>query len=275
MQQNDKQKQLSLKIVHLYPDEMNIYGDMGNIIALKQRCLWRGINVEVIKINQGRIMPAEAAGDLYFMGGGQDNDMYAVFDDLLAYKKKFLQAETAKGKVFLLICGAFQLFGEYFLDASGRDIQGLSILPVATKAPGDALADRCLGNLITRLAPEFLQEIAARYPGKMADTLVGFENHSGQTYFTSGEVKYLANTLYGKGNNAKEHIEGARIHNVFGSYTHGSLLPKNPHYADFLISLALEKKYQKKVELAPLDDSIEWQAHAAAVKKILGKDNSD
>lgn len=263
-------QQLSLKIVHLYPAEMNIYGDLGNIITLKQRCLWRGIDVEVKKISPGKINPAVSAGDLYFMGGGQDNDMYAVFDDLLANKKTFIQEEAAKDKVFLLICGAFQLFGEYFLDASGRDIRGLGILPVATKAPGDALADRCLGNIVTRLAPEFQKEIARRYPGEMADTLVGFENHSGQTYFTSPEVKYLANTIYGKGNNAKEHIEGARLRNIFGSYTHGSLLPKNPHYADYLISLALENKYKKEIKLAHLDDSIEWQAHDAAVRKIIG-----
>lgn len=259
---------LSIKIVHLYPEEMNIYGDMGNIITLKKRAEWRDIDVEVDQIdliNKDKY----PEGDLYFMGGGQDNDQFKVFEDLLNNKRDFIKNEVEANKVFLLICGAFQLFGEYFLDAQGREIKGLDLLPIKTKAPGDALADRCLGNLVTEVTAEINTEIHEKYPGNPKKTIVGFENHGGQTFFSNKNIKPIANVISGKGNNAKQGIEGARIANMFGSYTHGSLLPKNPHIADMLLTIALETKYGEKISLEPLDDTVEWQAHTVAKSKVL------
>lgn len=258
-------KKYALTIVHLYPKEMNIYGDMGNIITLKKRIEWRGIDVEVKQVNMGDTdFPA---GDIYFMGGGQDNDMYSVFADLIALKKDFIRAEVLKGKVFLLICGAFQLFGKYFLDASGRTIAGLGILPIETKAPGDQLKDRCLGNLLTEIRPGIAKEIFKAYPDAIYDlkgeapTIVGFENHSGQTYFMDESIVPLAVVKFGKGNNAGQRIEGAKYLNVFGSYSHGSLLPKNPHFADYLIWQAMKNKFGPDFSWHGLDDEIEWRAH--------------
>lgn len=250
----------SLTITHLYPKEMNIYGDMGNIITLKKRAEWRDIKVTVKEVHkeQSKAFPK---GDIYFMGGGQDNDMYAVFEDLLKYKKDFIKSEVEADKIFLLICGAFQLFGKYFLDASGRRIDGLDILPVETKAPGDQLADRCLGNIITYLTPELKTKILHTYNNKFEDTVVGFENHSGQTYFLNEKATPIGVVSRGKGNNSTDKLEGAKLKNIFASYTHGSLLPKNPHIADLILSLALENKYNEKIFLKPLDDSIEWNAH--------------
>ncbi len=258
----------SLKLTHLYPKEMNIYGDMGNIIALKRRCQWRGIDLEVNEIGHDTKLPFQPA-DIYFMGGGQDNDMYAVFDDLVANKREFIKSEVEQYKVFLLICGAFQLFGDFFLAADGRRIEGLGILPIETKAPGDTIAERCLGNLVTELSPELEKEVAAAYPGRCENTIVGFENHSGQTYFRSGDISSVGHVKAGKGNNASEAIEGARFQNIFGSYTHGSLLPKNPHMADFLLSLALKNKYGADASLSKLDDEVEWSAHRSVRDAIL------
>jgi lipid II isoglutaminyl synthase (glutamine-hydrolysing) len=255
----------ALTIVHLYPKEMNIYGDMGNIITLKRRMEWRGIEVTYKQINLGDTEFPE--GDIYFMGGGQDNDMYQVFADMIALKKDFLRAEVLKGKVFLLICGAFQLFGKYFLDASGRTISGLGILPLETKAPGDQLKDRCLGNLLTVIRPGVAKEIRLAYPDAPYDlkgeapTLVGFENHSGQTYFLDESIVPMAVVRFGKGNNAEQRIEGAKYLNVIGSYSHGSLLPKNPHLADYLIWQALKNKYGSGFSWQRLDDEVEWRAH--------------
>jgi len=246
-----------LNIVHLYPEEMNIYGDLGNIITLKQRCQWRGIDVSIKTID----FTNTATGDIYFMGGGQDNDQFRVFGDLIKTKKKFLTEEVEANKVFLLICGAFQLFGEYFLDAQGREIKGLGILPVKTTAPGDALKDRCIGNILTTVTPDTEQKLKEYYPGEVANTFVGFENHGGQTFFQNETIAPLGKVVRGKGNNSTQGIEGARFKNVFCSYNHGSFLPKNPHFADLLIGLALEKKCGERVSLAPLDDEIEWNAH--------------
>lgn len=270
--QNSKLKAdgLQLTIAHLYPEEMNIYGDMGNIIVLKQRCLWRGIDAEVINMGKGDLKAygLELEADIYFMGGGQDDDMYSVFDDMLEYKKDFLIKEVTANKVFLLICGAFELFGKYFLDTQNRTITGLDILPIETKAPGDQLNDRCLGNLAYKLVGETRTQVQNIYKEKK-ETVVGFENHAGQVYFLDDRMGPIGSVLKGKGNNTHQKIEGARYKNVFGSFTHGSLLPKNPHIADLLIYLALRNKYQTDISLETLDDSIEWLAHDAALKRII------
>lgn len=253
-----------IKLIHLYPEQMNIYGDMGNVLTLQNRCKWRDIDFEVIPFDfDSKELPD---GDIYFMGGGQDNDMYKVFEDF-AKNKKAIKKAVESNKVFLLICGGLQLFGNYFLDASGRKIEGLGILPLSTKAPGNKLADRCLGNLATKLSPSVSQRIAKFYPTGASEYIIGFENHGGQTYFDSNEIDFIGNVLFGKGNNSKELIEGATMNNIFASYSHGSLLPKNPHFADLLIGLALESKYED-VSLKTLDDSIEWAAHYEMLRKL-------
>lgn len=257
----------SLKLVHLYPKEMNIYGDRGNIITLSKRCEWRGIELEII--NAGLDSAKIPEGDIYFMGGGQDNDMYEVFEDLLKNKKKFIESEVEKNKVFLLICGGFQLFGKYFLDSQGRQIDGLGILPIETKAPGNQVKDRCLGNLLTQIDPDLLNLIGSSYEEIISPTLVGFENHSGQTYSTEEDFEALGKVLFGRGNNSEESIEGFRFKNVFASYSHGPILPKNPHLADFFIYQALQNKYGDRFEWLQLDDKIEWQAHLAMKDKLL------
>lgn len=264
-------EKINLTINHLYADEMNIYGDMGNIITLRKRAEWRGIDTQYIKTGPGKI--SELKGDIFFMGGGQDDDMYAVFDDFLANKQSQVKKQVEQGKVFLLICGAFQLFGKYFLDARGRQINGLDILPIETKAPGNLLTDRCIGNLVTEISPELLFEIKKYYPGTNPgiNTVVGFENHSGQTYSYKENNNPLGKVLYGKGNNSTEKIEGFRYLGVTGSYAHGSLLPKNPHIADWLIAKALALKYHRSINLPELDDRIEWNAHNAILKRFLNK----
>jgi len=245
---------------------MNIYGDMGNIITLRKRCEWRDIDLELDSMTFGEI-DKRTRGDIYFMGGGQDNDMYSVFEDMLANKKDFIKSEIESNKVFLLICGGFQLFGEYFLDAKGREIKGLGVLPITTKAPGDKLAQRCLGNIISKISDELEAQISLYYKQDFSNYLIGFENHSGQTFINNDSVKPLAKTVLGFGNNNTQKVEGARYKNIFASYTHGSLLPKNPHFADLLIGTALRNKYRDGINLEPLNDSIEWQAHNSLLQR--------
>ena len=255
-----------ITLVHLYPKEMNIYGDLGNVITLKNRTTWRGIEFVTKEVNLGDTTSLPQ-GDIYFMGGGQDNDMYKVFEDLKRKKTEVLDLVNAN-KVFLLICGGFQLFGDYFLDANMREMKGLGILPVVTKAPGTELKHRCLGNLVGKLTPEIITTINKYYPGNKSEFLVGFENHSGQTFFTDDRAKETANVVVGSGNNSTDRKEGASYKNIFASYMHGSLLPKNPHFADMLIGKALFNKYPNSNSLISLDDSIEWLAHNAILKKM-------
>ena len=239
-------KGLKISIAHLYPKLLNLYGDMGNVITLKKRCQWRGIEVEFEEINIGDSIKNH---DLYFIGGGQDKQQEEVQAELFSQKSE-LAAQRDDGAVFLGICGGYQLFGHYY-KPHGRDkLEGISLMDAYTVAGNK----RFIGNVTVKT--DFLTP----------NTLVGFENHSGLTYL-EGDTKALGVVRVGNGNNGKDGYEGGRYKNVFGTYLHGSLLPKNPHFADYLISLALEKRYGERVELSPLDDTFETQAHYSVIGK--------
>lgn len=237
---------LKISIAHLYPALMNLYGDIGNIITLKQRCFWRGIDVEITNINIG-----DKVGkyDLFFMGGGQDKQQEDVAQELFSHKDTLL-TQRDEGSVFLGICGGYQLFGHYYQPHDKAKLLGISLMDAYTVAGNK----RFIGNVTVKT--DFLTP----------NTLVGFENHSGLTYL-EGETKPLGKTVVGNGNNGKDGFEGARYKNVFGTYLHGSLLPKNPHFADYLISLALEKRYDEKFVLEPINDELELSAHNSVINK--------
>lgn len=237
---------LKISIAHLYPKLLNLYGDIGNIITLKQRCMWRGIEVEFEEINIGDKIKNH---DLYFIGGGQDKQQEEVQQELFSNKNE-LKSQMNDGAVFLGICGGYQLFGHYYQPHGREKLEGISLMNSYTVAG----KKRFIGNVTVKT--NFLEP----------NTLVGFENHSGLTYI-EGETVPLGEIIVGNGNNGKDGYEGARYKNVFGTYLHGSLLPKNPHFADYLISLALEKRYGKRIELLPLDDKLEYLAHNSVINK--------
>ena len=237
---------LKISIAHLYPKLLNLYGDMGNIITLKKRCRWRGIEVEFEEINIGDKIKEH---DLYFIGGGQDKQQEEVKDELFSHKAELL-SQRDDGSVFLGICGGYQLFGHYYQPHGKDKLSGISLMDAYTIA-GDK---RFIGNVTVKT--NFLTP----------NTLVGFENHSGLTYL-EGDSKPLGTVVIGNGNNGKDGLEGGRYKNVFGTYLHGSLLPKNPHFADYLIGLALEKRYGEKINLSPLDDKLETEAHLSVIGK--------
>lgn len=227
----------SLHLVHLYPVEMNIYGDTGNRIILQKRLAWRGIAVRVSRVGIGDALPADS--DIILGGGAQDAAQAAVQEDL-EQKLPALRKLVDSDAVMLMVCGTYQLFGRRFVTADGQDITGLGILPLETLAS----TTRMIGNTV--------------YDTPWGE-IVGYENHSGKT--TLDDPKYaLGRVKKGAGNNGADGTEGCRYHNVFGTYSHGPILSKNPQLADELIRLALMRKYGA-AELAPLDDSLE---HAAA-----------
>lgn len=241
-----EEKNLKISIAHLYPKLLNLYGDMGNIITLKKRCEWRGIDVEFEEINVGDRIKDH---DLYFIGGGQDKQQEEVAGELYSHKSE-LHRQRNDGAVFLGICGGYQLFGHYYQPHDKDKLLGISLLDAYTVAG----KKRFIGNVTIKT--DFLNP----------NTLVGFENHSGLTYL-QGETNPLGQAVVGNGNNGKDGFEGSRYMNVFGTYLHGSLLPKNPHFADYLIELALEKRYGEKFKLSPLDDKLEIETHNSLIGK--------
>lgn len=242
--------QLKLKLVHLYPLFLNLYGDAGNILAIQKRCEWRGIELEIQHINLNDKI--EEGTDIYFIGGGQDRQQVEVSEELQKHKS-ILTAEYHNDAVFLGICGGYQLMGEYYQPHDAKRLEGIGLLDAYTVAG----STRFIGNVtaeVNYLSPT---------------TIVGFENHSGLTYLNSdnGETKPMATVMTGKGNNGQDKTEGARSRNAFGTYLHGSFLPKNPHFADYLIKLALRKKYNDDFELCALDDNLEFNAHNSVLNK--------
>lgn len=239
---------LKLKLVHLYPLFLNIYGDIGNIKVLKNRCEWRGIDIEIQQFNIGDTLTTD--NDIYFIGGGQDRQQIEVSHELQKIKG-LLTEEYNNNAVFLGICGGYQLMGEYYQPHDADRLEGISILDAYTEAG----PTRFIGNVSAEI--DYIKE---------KNTLVGFENHSGLTYLR-GETTPMAKVIIGNGNNGLDKTEGARSKNAFGTYLHGSFLPKNPHFADYLIKLALQKRYNDNIELEPLDDTIENKAHESVLNK--------
>jgi lipid II isoglutaminyl synthase (glutamine-hydrolysing) len=232
-----------LRIAHLYAHFLNIYGDRGNIITLQQRAKWRGIEATVTAIGLGQKFNPDQF-DLYFIGGGQDKQQQVIAEDLIK-RRDVIHDAVKQGAVILAICGGYQLLGHYYKPAEGDELKGLSVLDAFTVA-GDR---RMIGNVIVKRDDQ--------------TTLVGFENHSGKT-FLGKDVKALGKVTIGNGNNGEDGLEGVASGAVYGTYMHGSLLPKNPHFADRLITQALLRRHGNVV-LAPLDDSIELAAHHRAL----------
>lgn len=235
-------KQKSITITHLYRREMNIYGDTGNVLALKWRLSQRGYNVIIKEVGVGESIDSNT--DIVFAGGGQDSGQYKIADDLMT-KHKQLRAMHSDGVVFLAICGMYQLLGHSFKTDMGS-IEGVGIFDMETVA-GE---DRLIGNTV----------IESKW-----SQLVGFENHSGRT-FLGDTNNTLGIVKKGAGNNDKDYTEGCVSLNAFGTYMHGPALPKNPALADELISRALVRKYGKDVQLGQIDDSYAVMAARIALK---------
>lgn len=230
-----------ITITHLYPNELNIYGDRGNIIALSKRLGWRGYGVKIEEVHPGHHYDFTKS-DIIFGGGGQDKGQEVVAQDLQKRKTELLSAIN-DGVVMLGICGTYQLLGSRFVTLNGKEIPGIGVFQAETIGS----KKRMIGNVV--ISTSF-------------GTLVGFENHSGKTNLFDGQ-EALGKVLKGYGNNSSSGFEGAVRNNSFGTYLHGPLLPKNPQFTDELLLRALQRKYGK-ASLEPLNDSLEHQAARVA-----------
>ncbi|HWJ03578.1 MAG TPA: glutamine amidotransferase [Verrucomicrobiae bacterium] len=248
---------MRLKICHLYPDLMDLYGDRGNILTLAKRCSWRGIEVEVVQISLQQSIDFRDT-DIVFIGGGSDREQGIMYEDLCRRRDNLLEG-IDDGLVVLGICGGLQLLGKYYQTAEGDKIPGIDILDLWTVAGNK----RLIGNVC--IETEDMPKSTGVGRESNLSTLVGFENHSGQTFL--GNARPLGRVVKGNGNNGQDGYEGVRHKNVFGTYLHGPLLPKNPHFADLLLSKALERRYSLN-QLSALDDTFELAAHNYMVSRL-------
>ncbi len=242
---------MRLRLCYLYASDMNVYGDRGNVLTLAQRCRWRGIEVDVEEWGIGETGRLTDF-DLIFAGGGQDRDQIAVSQDLQGPVGESLRQAIEDEVAVLTICGTYQLLGHEFRTGGGTVLPGIGVFDAWTEAG----PRRYIGDTVVR-AELGLETVE----------LVGFENHSGRTYLGStGEP--LGRVVVGAGNNGHDGLEGARYRNAFGSYLHGPLLPKNPAFADYLISLALKRRIGSSTQLPALDDTLELDAHRRVVERL-------
>lgn len=250
-----------LRLAHLYPEHMSIYGDRGNIISLQQRCTWRGITLDVVPI--GLDTPVDwQRFDLAFFGGGQDSGQALIAEDFFTHQSAGLAQAIEDGLALLAICGGYQMLGHYFLTHTGERLPGVGVLDVHTVAS----KQRLIGNIVIEAQLPTPAANGAARPQTVR--LVGFENHSGRTYHGAG-VQPLGRVLLGHGDNGEDGAGGAIYRNTIGCYLHGSLLPKNPQLADYLLLQALRRRAGAAATLEPLDDRLELQAQRAMAQRLL------
>jgi hypothetical protein len=232
-----------LTIVHLYPDLLRTYGDYGNVLALRRRLEWRGLDVHVVPVGRGDDFPQDS--DLVFIGGGSDRVQRALSGEI-DKRKDEIRAAIESGAVVLGVCGGFQLLGHSYTDATGTSVPGMGLLDITTVVEAPRLVGRVL--------------IDAHFAGQDM-RVAGFENHGGRTAL-GPDAAPLGRVVRGLGNNGADKTEGAVQGNVLGTYLHGPLLPSNPALCDALLRVALHRSGAR--ELTPLDDRLEQAAHDAA-----------
>lgn len=243
-----------IRLVHLYPDLMSVYGDRGNVLTLMRRAEWRGIPVLVRELSVGDVLdPSDV--DLVFFGGGQDREQSVVSPDFLLQKGAAVRQAVENGAALLSVCGGYQLLGRSYTTVDGEELPGAGLFDVRS-VPGPR---RHIGNVLVETSL-----------GGVARTLVGFENHSGRTYL-GPSMQALGRVVVGAGNNGEDGTEGCVFLGAVGCYLHGSLLPKNPWLADRLLSRALTHRLGEPVStLPPLDDRLEQEAHDVVAARIRG-----
>lgn len=238
---------MKIKILHLYPDLLNLYGDKGNIECMRKRLEWRGIKAEVVQYNYEDTGFDLSDVDIVFIGGGSDREQKIVCSKLLEHKAELIDYVEHNGSL-VAVCGGYQLLGKYYKLAD-ETIEGLGILDIYT----DQGKKRLISNIV--LEADFLDR-----------KIVGFENHGGRTYI--GKHKPLGKVIYGNGNSDNAGVEGVVYKNVVATYLHGPLFPKNPALCDYVLTNAIKKKYPDFGKLAPLDDELENVANNYIVERF-------
>lgn len=245
---------MEIKVLWMYPDLLNLYGDKGNMDVLAYRLEKRGIGCVIEKKSMTDFI-SFSNYDLIFIGGGADAEQRKLYFDLIARKKRLSDA-IHKKTMLLAICGGYQLLGQYYIDASGHKVEGLGLFDFYTESGKPD--QRCTGNVVVKTNLNNQEML-----------LVGFENHGGQTF--NVETPF-GSVIRGHGNTYQGGFEGFMQGNVIGLYMHGPLFSRNPIFVDYLIQRIIELKYDQKIALEPLDDSFEQGARAYIFNKYQIQD---
>ena len=244
--------EFTVNILHLYPDMLNLYGDKGNIEALKKRLCWRGIDVNVTNLTSKSESIDFENADIIYLGGGSDREQEIVLKKLSAYKKE-LKDFVESGKTLIATCGGFEMLGQY-LYLNGEKTDGLEVLDIKTSLPEGK--SRLIGNVVIKT--DFLESF-----------IVGFENHGARVEING--LKALGKVIIGNGNDGKSAKEGVCYKNLIGTNLHGPLFPKNPELCDYILSSTLKHKYPEFNALESLDDELENLANNYIVSTYLQK----
>lgn len=251
-------KSRPLRIAHLFPSSMGLYGDRGNALALIRRCGWRGIRAELKLLESVEGFSFDHV-DVVLLGGGADRDQLRVAELLASLDPRAFAEAVEDGLVVLAVCGGYQFLGLSYTTADGEKIDGLGILPVVTEA---GRGPRLIGNVLVSVPPD------------LGGTLVGFENHGGRTWILGRKATPLGFVTVGHGNNGEDGTEGCRYRNCFGTYLHGPVLPNNPAFADRLVACALARALGEDPasiasSLPKLPDKFEASARRRAMERML------
>lgn len=261
--QNNEEK--SIKILYLYPDMLELYGDYGNIQVLKYRIESRGYKAIIDRYSIGDATPDFNNYDIVFAGGGADNEQSILAEDLVRYKENIKEAVN-NGVFFLLICGAYQLFGKYYKGVEGNIIPGLEVFDYYTVANPDR-KKRCIGNIVIDANLRSSNNDTDSSESNTKTKVIGFENHGGQTFDISNS---FGNVLFGNGNKFGDSEEGFFKDNVIATYLHGPLLSKNPELCDYIIKYCLDRKYNENITLESLNDEFENLCREQLLNRFLG-----
>ena len=248
------------KIAYFYPNQLNLYGDSGNIEVLYYRTKERGFEVAVDLIDMTSSLTTSLLNsyDFIFMGGGPDSGQKEILTDLINNKGPYIKDYIENNGCALFICGSYQLCGNYYKASDGTVLNGLGVFNMYTEHFG-ASKPRCIGNVVCSFDESIDKDPFKQVLGSFVSKphLVGFENHGGRTYL-GADVSALGRIIHGHGNNSEDKSEGVSYKNSYGTYFHGPVLALNPHFADFLIAKAL-----KILELPVLPDKLAEYAHNA------------
>ena len=245
----------TIKILHMYADMLDLYGDSGNMEVMAFRCKKRGIDCQIDKYSIDSEMPDFSSYDLIYIGGGADLEQQHISADLLKCRDGIVKAYK-NGTLLFLICGGYQLMGKYYRDADGNDIKGLGLFDYFTVAP-NSRRKRCIGNIV----------IETKLTGKPVK-VVGFENHGGQT---QGVKTPFGKVLFGNGNCSKSEAEGYCEKNVIATYLHGPCLSKNPEISDYMIEYCINRGESENIALEALDDTLEKECRQVMLDRLLKK----
>lgn len=254
---------MKMSIAYFYPQELNLYGDTGNVEILVARAKARDITVKVDEVGAGDGLDRGLMQqvDLIFMGGGPDSGQKQMYEDLLERKGPYIREYVENGGAALFICGSYQLMGHYYKAADGSELEGLGVYDMYTQHFGHKKR-RCVSNIVCKLSSSILEDPLFKAINHTGEHIVGFENHGGRTYL-SQSYRTLAQVITGHGNNSEDGTEGLHVKNSIGTYLHGPILSKNPHVADYLIAKAAGVE-----KLSNLDDTIINTAHSVLKRRF-------